>query len=246
MQSVKEGDNVPLYISPSEDVTADVDVTCKGLMMTSYTIQDDTVVLTIPSGTAAGKKLEVNCKFPTSFTNTEVSFLQGELPKGFTEDITILFVNKFAFNLTNDTYNFLEKNGKFPIQVYSTQEVSDDISIDNGTFYLKCTYLKSNIQLNNCDKITKISAKNFQNITCEVNEEIKTDDYCQLNIADGKKVDGVVPWVQTVYFGFENLEENSSSYSSDNSSESSDNSESFSDGEKLRISIGILVLLLLL
>ena len=201
MQNVVENDDLPLYISPSEAVTEEVAVSCKGLRMTSYTIQDETVVLTIPAGTAAGTKLEMNCKFPTSFSNIEISFLQGELPSDYVADITILFVNKFAFTFTEEEYNYLEKNEKLPIQVFSTQEVTDDITIDDGTFYLKCPDY-SNIQLNNCGKIAKISAKKSQEISCEVNEEIKKNIACQLNIAEGKKVGGVVPWVQTVYISF--------------------------------------------
>ena len=100
-------------------------------------------------------------------------------------------MNKFAFILTEEDYNYLDKNEKFPIQVYSTQEVSDDISIEDGTFYLNCTD-SSIIQLNNCEKITKNSGKIYQNITCEVNEEIKKDKTCKLMITEGKKIDGVV------------------------------------------------------
>ena len=165
-------------------------------------------------------------------------------------------MNKFAFILTEEDYNYLDKNEKFPIQVYSTQEVSDDISIEDGTFYLNCTD-SSIIQLNNCEKITKNSGKEYQNITCEVNEEIKKDKTCKLIITEGKKIDGVVPWVQEKYFGFKKLEDDTTSDNSNNSV-NSDNSDSYdyfedsdyssdsSSGEKLRISIGILMLLLLI
>lgn len=243
MQNVVTNDDLPLYITPSEAVTGNVEVSCKGLRMTDYTIQDETVVLTIPAGTVAGTKLEMNCKFPASFSNREISFLQGELPSGFVADITILFVNKFAFTFTEKEYNYLEKNGKLPIQVYSTQGVTDDIIIEDGTFYLKCP--DSNIQLNNCDKISKISAKKSQNISCEVNEEIKKNIACQLNIAEGKTIDGVVPWVQTVYISFKKPEEEIPSNSTENPSNSTNVTDSSSEGEKLRFSIRILFLFFL-
>jgi len=245
MQNAVAKEPLPLYIIPSEAVTENVDVSCKGIRMLSYTIQNETVVLTIPAETAAGTKLEMNCEFPTSASNTEITFLQGELPKGYIADITILFVNKFAFFLTEEYYNYLEKNGKLPIQVYSTQEVSKDISIEDGTFYLQCTKLGA-IQLNNCGAITKNSGKKNQTITCEVSEEIKKDDSCRLYLTEGKKIDGVVPYIQEVYFSFKKQEENISPDTTKDDVPTDDNDSCTDSGEKLRISIGLMVLLLML
>ena len=214
MQNVNKDDSLPLIISPSEAVTSDEEVTCQGIRMTSYTIQDNTVVLTIKAGTEAGKVFDLECKFPTSFSNIKVSFLQGEKLPPYEVDVEILFVNKFAFILTEEDYNYLDKNGKFPIQVYSTQEVSNDISIEDGTFYLNCTVAMI-IQLNNCEKIIKNPGKEYQNITCEVNEEIKKDDTCKLMFNEVKKIDGVIPWVQEKYFGFKKLDDDTTSDNSD-------------------------------
>lgn len=253
MQNVREGDSLPLIIYPNETVTSDEEITCQGIRMTSYTIQDNTVVLTIKAGTEAGTKFDLDCEFPTGFSNKEITFLQGEKSSLFYVDITILFVNKFAFIINEEEYNYIDKNGKFPFQVYSTQEVSDDISIEDGTFYLSCLD-NSNIQLSNCEKIKKNSGKNYQNITCEVNEEIKEDKTCILLINEGKKIDGVEPFVEDIYFYFKKLDDDTPSDDSDNSSVSnntasnttSKNSTDSDSGEKLRISIGILMLLLLL
>ena len=162
----------------------------------------------IPAGTKAGTEIKFNCVITGSIYNDiitlsieevfqkegfPISFLENMKWKADGNNNKIEYVSKFVVNPSYSTSKNLEKNGKIYLNVALIKDITDEISIIDGTFILE-KEKENSIKLISCDSIPKNTKKGEIKITCLVEEETKDGSF-YLKLGEGKKIDNTEPLV---------------------------------------------------
>ena len=257
MKNFEEGDILPLIVTPTEDVTEEVTITCNGIIRylilsgekkgINPDLFDEDEKTKIPSGTKAGTKIKFNCiiAFETKDTNVEleVSKYEDTQWKADENNKLIQLVPIYCVNPISTTSKNLDKNEIIELNLRIMSKVENEVPIEDGTFILKNNGDNSTINLTSCSKIPKEQEIGTINITCKVENEVKEGNYT-LELVEGKEIGNIKPMV-TGFIYFSKVAEGNEEEDL-NTQDSAKNENSGKGCYKLNLfSIWIILLLLL-